>query len=52
MCAVICVTAMLHNVAAKAGAALGEPEEEEDEEEHFEDIAGGATRRTVIETFF
>ena len=57
----ICVTAMLHNVAAKAGAALGDLEEEDDdndEEERFEDdlpqnyVAGVATRRTVIETFF
>ena len=58
MCAVICVKAMLHNVAAKAGAALGEPEEEEDEdndeEERCEDdlpqnyVGGVATRRTVI----
>ena len=61
MCAVICVKAMLHNVAAKVGAALGEPEEEDeddDEEERFEDdlpqnyVAAVATRRTAIETFF
>ena len=52
---------MLHNVAAKAGAALGDLEEEDDdndEEERFEDdlpqnyVAGVATRRTVIDTFF
>ncbi|XP_030193756.1 putative nuclease HARBI1 [Gadus morhua] len=33
-CAVICMTAMFHNIAAKAGVALGEPDE--DEEESFE----------------
>ena len=51
---------MLHNVAAKAGAALGDLEEEDDdndEEERFEDdlpqnVAGVTTRRTVIDTFF
>ena len=59
-CAVICVTAMLHNIAAKAGAVIGEPEEEEDgdEEEPFQDdlpqnyVAGFESRRRVIETFF
>ena len=32
-CAVICVTAMLHNIAAKAGVALVEPEDIEDDDD-------------------
>ena len=60
-CAVICVTAMLHNIAAKAGVALLEPEDAEDdddEEDRCEDglphnyAAGFHARRRVIETFF
>ena len=60
-CAVICVTAMLHNIAAKAGVALLEPEDAEDdddEEDRCEDglphnyAAGFHARRIVIETFF
>ncbi|KAK0141095.1 putative nuclease HARBI1 [Merluccius polli] len=63
-CAVICVTAMLHNIAAKAGVALaGEPEDgdeddDDDEEQGFQEdlpqnyVAGFDTRRRVIETFF
>ena len=31
--AVICVTAMLHNIAAKAGVALVEPEDIEDDDD-------------------
>ena len=42
MCAVMCHS----NVAAKAGAALGEPEEQE---ENY--VAGVATCRTVIDFF-
>ena len=60
-CAVICVTAMLHNIAAKAGVALLEPEDvedDDDEEDRCEDglphnyAAGFHARRRVIETFF
>ena len=32
-CAVICVTAMLHKIAAKAGVALVEPENIEDDDD-------------------
>ena len=54
-CAVICVTALLHNIAAKAGVALGEPDE--DEEDPFRDglpdyAAGLESRRRVIAAFF
>ena len=60
-CAVICVTATLHNIAAKAGVALVEPEDiedDDDEEDRCEDglphnyAAGFHARRRVIETFF
>ena len=60
-CAVIRVTAMLHNIAAKAGVALVEPEDiedDDDEEDRCEDglphnyAAGFHARRRVIETFF
>ena len=52
---------MLHNIAAKAGVALVEPEDiedEDDEEDRCEDglphnyAAGFHARRRVIETFF
>ena len=57
---VICVTAMLHNIAAKAGVALFEPEDiedEDDEEDWCEDglphnyAAGFHARRRVIDFF-
>lgn len=63
-CAVICVTAMLHNIATRAGAALDEQELREDEEDddgeegaraggdHPNFVAGFNVRRLVIETFF
>ncbi len=63
-CAVICVTAMLHNIATRAGGALDEPELPEDEEEfdieerpgasgdHPNFVAGFNVRRGVRETFF
>ena len=61
-CDSLCVTAMLHNIAAKAGVALVEPEDievdDDEEKDRCEDglphnyAAGFHARRRVIETFF